>query len=166
MVHTVTYLIVGLLAYRLFNYKALIADSTSNMRPETHPLVRAGTLFQPIRGFLFGIVFYLLSSVLFSQANGWLVMWVMLVVVGIISTFAPAPCSIEGFIYTKMQGGRGWLGMLEILLQSFLLSFITYYWVNHPEHAWLTWTLYALFVIALVMPGLGLLAGKAKSKTR
>jgi len=99
IVHTLTYFIVGLLSYKLFHYQTFIADSASNIRPATHPFVRAGVQFQPIRGFLFGIAFYLLSNVLFSQANGWLIMWVMLVVVGIFSPFAPAPASIEGFIY-------------------------------------------------------------------
>jgi len=157
IVHTLTYFIVGLLAYRFFNYKTFIADSASNMRPTTHPFVRAGVLFQPIRGFLFGIVFYLLSNVLFLQANGWLIMWVMLVVVGIFSPFAPAPASIEGFIYTQTHKGKSWLGLLEILLQSFLLSFITYYWVNHPTYFLLSWMLSVIFILALVLPIIGLL---------
>ncbi len=163
IVHTLTYFIVGLIAFKLFNYTAVLADPTHNMRPATHPLVRAGILFQPIRGFLFGIVFYLLSSILFLQANGWLIMWVMLIVVGILSTFSPAPASIEGFIYTKSAFGKNSFGILEILAQSFLLSFITYYWVNHPDIAWLSWTLSVLFIIALVLIVFGLLASKAKS---
>jgi len=69
MVHTLTYFLVGVAAYRLFRYKEVLADL--NMRPATHPLVRAGVLFHPVRGLLFGIVFYLLRDVLFIQPNGW-----------------------------------------------------------------------------------------------
>jgi hypothetical protein len=50
-------------------------------------------------GFEFWVYFYLLRNAFFLENNDWLVMWATLVVIGIISTFAPAPDSIEGFIY-------------------------------------------------------------------
>ncbi len=164
IVHTLTYFIVGLTAFKLFNYTAVLSDPTRNMRPATHPLVRAGILFQPIRGFLFGIVFYFFRDILFHQGNGWLIMWVVLVFVGIFSTFAPAPSSIEGFIYTKSGYRRNWGGLVEILTQSLLLSIITYYWVVYPENAWLNWTFGALFVVAMTLSALGLLASKFISR--
>ena len=158
VVHTLTYFVVGMAAYRLFRYKEVLADL--NMRPATHPLVRAGVLFQPVRGLLFGVVFYLLRDILFFQPNGWIVIWVMLVLIGIVSTFAPAQGSIEGLIYTQTQRTRSWLGLIEILVQSLLLSIITYYWVNYPAYGWLNWTLYSIFFLAMVLPLLGLLAGR------
>ena len=124
----------------------------SFMRQTNDPLTRAGILFQPIRGILFGFVFYLLRDVLFRRKNGWLIMWTTLIVIGILSAFAPAPSSIEGLIYTKVPLTKGRLGGLaEVLSQSFLLSAITYYWVNHPEKRWLTWVLGSLFLIALAL---------------
>jgi len=95
VVHTVTYFIVGILAYTLFDYASLFAEPgySGFMRPTDDPLVTAGPLFQPIRGLLFGIVFYLLQDVLFGKRNGWLICWVTLVFVGILSTFAAAPGS-------------------------------------------------------------------------
>lgn len=85
VVHTVAYFFVGLLAFTLFNYSARFADPalSSFMRQTNDPLVAAGVLFQPLRGLLFGIVFYLLRDILFSTKNGWLVAWVTLVIVGI-----------------------------------------------------------------------------------
>ena len=165
-VHTVTYFVIGFIAYSLFKYKSTImADSTYGMRKATHPLVIGGVLFQPIRGFLFGVVFYLLKDSLFLQINGWLVIWVMLVVVGIISTFAPTPSSIEGFIYTKTTFGKSWFGLIEILAQSSLFSFTTFYWVNHPDDIWLNWLLYIVFIISIILPSLGLLANKLKTSS-
>jgi hypothetical protein len=167
VVHTVTYFTVGAIAFSLFNYSAGFAQPplSSFMRPTTEPLVRMGVVFQPIRGALFGLVFYLLQDVLFQRGNGWLVMWVTLVVVGILSTFGPAPGSIEGLIYTKIPFDNkvGLGGLAEILSQSFLLSVITYYWVNHPEKRWLTWLLAVLFAVVLILPALGLLANRAGS---
>jgi hypothetical protein len=158
--HTLTYFAVGLIAFSLFNYSAQFADPALRalMRQTDDPLVQAGVLFQPIRGVLFGLVFYLLRDVLFRQKNGWLTMWVTLVVIGIISTFGTAPGSIEGLIYTKVSFAGLWGGEVEVLSQSFLLSVLICYWVRRPEKRWLNWALGILFFIALLLPALGLFA--------
>lgn len=131
------------------------------MRQTDDPLARAGPLFQPLRGLLFGFIFYLLRDVFFLENNGWLVMWTNLVVVGIISTFAPAPGSIEGFVYTKLTPKKSGIGgMVEVLVQSFLLSTITYYWVTNFELLWLNRVLEILFIISIALPILGLFASK------
>jgi len=165
VVHTLTYFAVGLIAFSLFNYSARFADPalSSLMRQTDDPLVQAGVLFQPIRGVLFGLVFYLLRDVLFRQKNGWLITWITLVVIGIISTFGTAPGSIEGLIYTRLAFMGLWGGLVEVLSQSFLLSVLIYYWVNHPEKRWLNWVLGILFLIALILPALGLLARQVSS---
>jgi hypothetical protein len=157
VIHTVTYFVVGIGAFYLFNYKATLRNPANNMKPATDSLVKAGVLFQPFRGILFGIVFYLLREVLFFRPNGWLVMWIMLAVVGIFSTFAPAGSSIEGFVYLKSGGGGNRGGLVEILTQSFLLSTMTYYWIAHPELTWLSWLLGASFIAAMALPMFGLL---------
>jgi hypothetical protein len=163
IVHTITYFFVGFLAFVFFDYRTRFADPalSSFLRQTDDPLVAAGPLFQPIRGLLFGFVFYLLREVLFGKEKGWLVMWVALVVIGIISTFGPAPGSIEGLIYTRVSFMALWGGLVEVLSQSFLLSAITYYWVNHPEKRWLNWVLGVLFLIVLLLPALGLLVAQA-----
>jgi hypothetical protein len=165
IVHTVTYFIVGLIAYSLFDYSSSFADPalSSLMRPTTDPIVQAGVLFQPIRGILFGLVFYLLRDVLFQKQYGWLITWITLVVIGIYSTFGTAPGSIEGLIYTKTSFDSLWGGGFEVWTQSFLLSVLTFYWVNYPEKKWLNWLFGVLFFVALVLPALGLLARFASS---
>jgi hypothetical protein len=95
---------------------------------------------------------------MFGQKNGWLIMWVVLVIVGILSPFGPAPGSIEGMIFTVLPlSSHISMGLLEVYLQSFLLSAIVYYWVNHPQKKWLTWVLGVAFFLALLFPTLGLL---------
>ena len=164
IVHTLTYFIVGATAFFVFNYKATLEHPANNMRSATDPLVRAGVLFQPLRGILFGIVFYLLRDVLFFRPNGWFVMWIMLVAVGILSTFAPAASSIEGFIYLKSSEGVNWGGLVEILIQSFSLSIISFYWIIHPKLTWLTWLLGILFIVAMALSTLGLLVNRKSIK--
>ena len=157
--HTVTYFLMGLLAFFIFDYTTQYSETSLNllMRPTTEPIVMAGPLFQPIRGFLFGIAFYLLREVFFGKKLGWLTMWIVLVIIGILSPFGPAPGSIEGMIFTVLPLSSHMMGQLEVYLQSFLLSIIMFYWVNHPEKKWLTWVLIAAFCLVLFLPTLGLL---------
>ncbi|MEE9161719.1 MAG: hypothetical protein V3U35_02000 [Candidatus Neomarinimicrobiota bacterium] len=162
VVHTVTYFIVGSLAFTIFDYGARFAEAglSTFMRPTSDPLVMAGPLFQPIRGALFGLVFYLLRNEFFGKPNGWVTMWIVLVMVGIFSTFGPSPGSVEGFIFTTVPISSQLFGLIEILAQSLLLSFVLFYWVEHPEKRWLTWTLGVAFILVLVLPALGLLVGQ------
>jgi hypothetical protein len=159
VVHTVTYFLMGLLAATLLDYGTRFADPTLSllMRQVDSPWVMAGPLFQPIRGLLFSVVFFLLREVFFGRRNGWLVLWLVLAIVGVFSTFGPTPGSIEGLLYTNLPLWSHYFGLPEVLLQSLLLSAILFYWVNHPEKRWLTWVLGGAFVLCMVFPLLGLL---------
>ena len=161
--HTVTYFIVGLLASLLLDYARFFAESSLSliMRPTSDPWVMAGPLFQSVRGLLFGIVFYLLREPFFERKNGWLVMWLVLVVVGIIGVFGPAPGSVEGMIYTVFPLSVHLRSLPELLLQSLFLSLLLFYWINHPEKRWLNWVMGFAFALVMALPLLGLLAGAA-----
>lgn len=161
VVHTVTYFLVGLLALILLDYSTQYAETSLSllMRQTTHPLVIAGPLFQPIRGALFGIAFYLLRKVVFQEKYGGLITWAILLIFGILSPFGPAPGSIEGLVFTTLPLSAHLTGQIEIYTQSLLLALVTVYWVNHPEKKWLTWVLIGLFSLTLLFPILGLLAG-------
>ncbi len=161
--HTVTYFIVGLLASLLLDYARFFAESSLSliMRPTSDPWVMAGPLFQSVRGLLFGIVFYLLREPFFERKNGWLVMWLVLVVVGIIGVFGPAPGSVEGMIYTVFPLSVHLRSLPELLLQSLFLSLLLFYWINHPEKRWLNWVMGIAFALVMALPLLGLLAGAA-----
>jgi hypothetical protein len=164
IVHTLTYFIVGFTAFTVFNYTATLSHEKSNMRPATDILVRAGVLFQPVRGVFFGIIIFLLKDILILHSNGWLITWLMFVIVGILGTFAPAASSLEGLIYLKQGIGTNWGGLIEILTQSFLLSVITFFWVNNPDLNWLNWTIGIPFLLSLLLPTLGLLSGQKETK--
>ena len=163
VVHTVTYFIMGLLASTILDYGAWYAGETlrSFMRQTSDPMVMAGPLLQPIRGLLFAVVFYLLRDAFFGRKYGWLVMWVTLVIVGILSPFGPSPGSIEGMIYTILPLPMHLKGWPEVILQALFFSLLLTYWVNHPGVKWLTWLLIAVFVVIMVLPALGLLVGQA-----
>ena len=155
--HTLSYFLMGLLAFNLLHYaEAYVTGALAGyMRPTTDRLVMAGPLFQPIRGVVFALAFYPLRSVLFGRKNGWLIMWWTLVALGILSTFGPAPASIEGVIYTQLPF-PGWRDYVEIVPQALLLSGILFYWVQHPEKKWLSWVLGILFFVFMALPAIGL----------
>jgi hypothetical protein len=160
VVHTVTYFLVGLLSFIFLDYSTKYADPIVSglMRQTNDPLVAAGPIFQLVRGFLFGIVFYALREIIFLQKRGWLTLWLVLTVVGILAPFAAAPSSIEGMLYTVLPLWFHMANFPEILIQSGVLAFLTHYWVNHPEKEWLGWIFGIILAIVILMSLLGTLS--------
>ena len=161
VVHTVTYFVLGILAFFMLDYSGLFAQAgiSQYMRPTTDRIVMAGPLFQPVRGLLLGVILYFLRESFFQRPKGWLPLWATLVVVGILSPYGAAPGSIEGLIYTKLPLYFHIKGLPEVLIQTLLFSAVLFYWVNHPERKWLSWSLGVLFFLLLLGPILGLLVG-------
>jgi hypothetical protein len=81
---------VGLVAFSVFHYSEDLAGQTW-MRQTNDPLVALGVALQPVRGVLFALAFYPLSEALFGRKNGWLVIWLLLVTLGIFSIYGEAP---------------------------------------------------------------------------
>ena len=162
--HTITYFIAGVLALVLFRYEEQFADPdfAYPMRQIDDIWVYAGPLFQPLRGLLFGLIFYTLRSVLFRPRDGWLLIWALLVVVGILNTFGPAPGSIEGMIYTTPSVWSHIKGLPETLFQTLLLSVILWYWVRNPQKRWLTWVMVAVFFVIVLMSVMGILVATGR----
>jgi hypothetical protein len=161
IVHSVSYMLMGIIASTYLNYKEAYAVSYMAcwMRQFGDPLLTAGPLFQPLRGVVFALAFYPLREVLFNKKYGWAVMWWLLVAIGILSPFGPPPGSIEGMVYTVIPIAEQVRGYLEIIPQAFLLAVGVTYWVNHRDKKWLNWILGFLFVLTVVFPILGILAG-------
>lgn len=160
LVHTVTYFLIGLLSFLFLDYSARYADPAVAvaLRQTDHPLVKAGPLFQVLRGFLFGIAFYAIRDVIFPKQRGWLTLWLVLLTVGIFSPFSSAPGSIEGVVYSTLPLWFHIMSLPELIVQSFLLAFLTHYWVNHSEKRWLSILFGTLFVIIVLLALLGVLS--------
>jgi len=161
--HTISYGLVGSLAFTFLNYPEEFArpELACWMRQTSDPVVMAGLLFQPIRGLVFALVFYPLRELLFTGKHGWLLMWWTLVGLGILSTFGPAPGSIEGMVFTTIPIRSQLTGWLEIVPQALLFSGILCYWVGHPKKRWLNWTLSSVLVLFLFLVVLGLVVTKS-----
>lgn len=158
IVHTITYMLMGIFAFKVLNYARAFSSAAlaGFMRPISHPLIAAGPMLQPIRGLIFALAFFPLRSSFFGKRNGWLTLWWTLIALGILSTFGPAPSSIEGMIFTVVPITLS--GYVEIVPQAFLLSAILFYWVNNPQKKWLSWLLGTCFCIVILMSAAAYLA--------
>jgi magnesium-transporting ATPase (P-type) len=158
--HSITYMIMGALAYHFLHYADFINNPCSGMRPVTSLWMILGVPLQVFRGVLFASVFYFFREQLFGRKNGWLLMAWLLIGVGILGTFAAPAGSLEGFIYTTTPVWMQVRGYLEIVTQALLLSALLCYWVNHAEKKWMNWTLSVAYVICAGLPLLSLVAPK------
>lgn len=160
VVHTLTYFCAGVLAYNLGDYETTFSQPPLSyfMRPTSDPWIMAGPLLQPVRGVIFALAFYPLRDVLFGRQHGWMILWWLLVALGVLSTFGPAPGSVEGLLYTIVPPFSQLLGLWEVLLQSLLLSAVLVYWVRHPGKRWMTWTLAIAFTVVMLLLAAGLAA--------
>jgi hypothetical protein len=162
VVHTVTYVAAGVVAFLVLDYASWFADPrvAAYMRQTNDPMVMAGPLFQPIRGLLFGVVFFVLRDVVFRPRTGWRALWLTLLIVGILSPFGPTPSSIEGLVYTTWPLAWHLRGLPETVIQSLLLASILHAWVTRPVGRWVSVTLGIAFAAALILPAGGLLVGR------
>ncbi len=159
VIHTITYFLVGMFAASFLDYSAFFArpEMACWMRQIDDPMIMAGPLFQPIRGFIFALAFYPIRKSLFSRRNGWLIMWWILVALGTLSTFGPAPGSVEGMIYTVIPIPEQLRGWLEVIPQALFFSLGLFYWVKNPDKKWLNGLFGTIFVLLLLFSVLGLL---------
>lgn len=157
VVHTVTYFIMGILALTLLEYRQGFSEGALQgyMRQVDEPIIALGPALQFMRGILFAVAFYPLREILFGRKNGWLITWLLLVMLGILSTFGPAPGSVEGLLYTNVPVIVQLSGWLEVIPQALLFSIILHHWVNHPEKKWLAWVLGGIYVLVFVAGILG-----------
>lgn len=117
-----------------FAVRVTTLHSATYMRPFDSPLVRLGPFLQPLRGLLFAIGVWPLRRFLLDEKHGWLILWNIFIVFGILSTPAAAPCFIEGMLYTRLPLRYHLLGLPEIALQTLAFSAALLWWDRRPMH--------------------------------
>lgn len=157
VIHTITYMVMGAFAYNFFHYEQFLNNPCSGMRPVTSMWVLMGGPLQIVRGVLFASIFYAFRGQLFGRKYGWLLVAWLLVGLGILGTFGAPDGSLEGFIYLNHPILLQLRSYVEIVTQAVLLSALLCYWVNRPRK-WMNWTFGSLYVLAVGLPLLGLLA--------
>ncbi|MBN2444008.1 MAG: hypothetical protein JXJ04_21780 [Spirochaetales bacterium] len=128
VIHSVTYLLCGLLLHQIFDYASIFTiDVIKNyMRPVSDPVAMAGPFLQPIRGLLFALGLWIIKPVWISKKQGWLVIWGVIFIFGILNTPAAAPSSIEGYIYSRFPLWYHLMGYVEVGIQTLLFSILLF----------------------------------------
>jgi hypothetical protein len=134
--HMVTYMIVGLLAYKTMDYPSQFSEECSIMIPTDSPRVALGPSLQVVRGLIFALVLYPFRRVFLDEDRGWLKLWGLFLGLAILSTAGPAPGSVEGMIYTKAAIGGQIIGLWEVVLQTLVMSVLLVLWHRRPGRAW------------------------------
>jgi hypothetical protein len=147
--HMVTYMIVGLLAYKIMDYPAQFADECSIMVPTDSPRVALGPALQVIRGLIFTLALYPFRRVFLDEQHGWLKLWGLFLGFAILSTAGPAYGSVEGMIYTKAPIAGQIIGLWEVVLQTLAMCVLVVMWHRKPSRTWgiVMGTLAALVVL-------------------
>jgi hypothetical protein len=132
--HTLTYLAFGVVMANVLGYAELFQRAVVRdymLAIGAHSVV-AGPLMQPVRGLVFAIGLWPLRGLLVAGRRGWLVLWGLLVTIGIVSTPAASPGSIEGMLYTRLPMWYHLIGYPEIVLQTLAFSVWLVWWERQP----------------------------------
>lgn len=134
IIHTLTYMIAGILAASLLDYKSvfelpIIGDY---MVPYGKESVVWGPYIQPVRGLIIGLVLLPFRPFLGNTRYGWFYIWLIMAGIGIAATPSAAPGSIEGIIYTKLPLWFHFFGLTEVLLQTFVFSIFVHLYLRYP----------------------------------
>jgi hypothetical protein len=135
VVHTATYFIFGIIMSNVFDYgeifkREIIRDY---MLPMDEHNIILGPFLQPVRGLIFAIGLWPIRSFLIEKKRGWLILWGLLVTIGILSTPAAAPSSLEGVVYSKLPMWYHLMGLPEITIQTLLFSIWLVWWERQTE---------------------------------
>lgn len=128
--HMATYFVFGIIMSNVFNYgevfqREIIRDF---MLPIDQHNVLLGPFLQPVRGLIFAIGLWPIRNVLIEKKRGWLILWGLLVTLGILSTPAAAPSSIEGLLYSRLPLWYHLMGLPEVMLQTLVFSIWLVWW--------------------------------------
>ena len=130
VLHMLTYFVFGILGSNVFDYKEIFSQPVIReyMLPMAERNMWLGPFLQPVRGLVFAIGLWPLRGLLLEKKRGWLILWGLLVTIGIISTPAAAPSSLEGMLFTRIPMWYHLLGLPEICLQTLLFSIWLVWW--------------------------------------
>jgi hypothetical protein len=150
--HVVAYFVAGLLAFNFLRYDTLFETGTMKllMKPTTDPLVAFGTFLQIIRGGIMALVLFPFRKVFLNEKYGFIKLGILILGLSVLSTFAAASGSLDGFIYTKMSFAEQIIGYPEAII--WISLFVTILWSFYKfERKALKITMAVVFILICLM---------------
>ena len=128
--HVVTYLVCGLIFMNLMGYAQAFKENEYfvHFRPLNSPIVRAGILFQFLRGGLFAFILYPFRKIVVKSRYGWLMLFGVIWGMTSIGAVNASPGSIEGLIYTEVSIKEHLIGLPEVIVQAISFSILFWLW--------------------------------------
>ncbi|MBN2174552.1 MAG: hypothetical protein JW731_10485 [Bacteroidales bacterium] len=126
------------------------------MKPTTAPIVALGPCLQIVRGLIMALVLLPVRKAFTEERYGFLKLGLLIFGLSVLSTFAAAFGSVDGFIYTKLSFLEQIVGYPEAFLWIFL--FITILWVLYKfEKKTINIIVLVLLVLIVLMSTAGYL---------
>lgn len=151
--HVIAYFIAGLFAMNFFNYDEWFSNSTYSlfMRPITEPVIAlGGGVLQIIRGIIMALVLLPIKKVFIEEKYGFLKLGLLIFGLSVLSTFAAASGSVDGFIYTKLSFTEQIIGYPEAIL--WISLFVGLLWTFYKfEKKAINITAVVLLVLIILM---------------
>ena len=115
--HTIAYFIAGVLAMNIMDYANFFSlEINSFMRPLEAPIIGIAPLLQIFRGFCIGLILLPLRKTFFEDKRCLLKLGLLMIGFSLLFTFAAAPGSFEGFIYTIIPVKNQIIGYPEAIV--------------------------------------------------
>lgn len=135
VIHLLSYLVAGAVFSAVLDYQRLFQQPVIRdyMLPVGSTSLTLSLGLQLVRGGVLGLVLLPFRAALAATRWGWVHLWLLMVGIGIVSTPAAAPSSIEAVIYTRLPLWYHALGLPEILSQTLVFSWLVHLYLRHPD---------------------------------
>lgn len=157
--HVITYFAAGLLAFTIFDYHTLYAETELRylMRSTESAWVAAGPALQVVRGLLFAIVLWPFADRLISERRGGVHLYGLLLGLAVLGTAGPSPGSLEGLYFTTLPLPIHLVGLPEVVVQTGLFAAMLVGWCRKPAR-WMNVAASVAVVLIVLMSTAGMLA--------
>jgi len=161
--HVIAYFIAGILASQVLYCQDWFLNGvlSSVMRPANAPIVVLGICLQVIRGLIMALVLLPMRRVFIEGKYGFLIFWLLIVGLSVISTFAAAQSSMDGFIYMKISLMEHIIGYPVAILWISLFTGILWVLYKYEKKA-INIIAIVLFVLIVLMSTAGYFAVLSK----
>ena len=135
--HTIAYFFAGIFALLVVDYETWFSEGSisSFMLPTDAPIVALGPSLQIIRGIIMALVLLPIKKVFIDTEYGFIKLWFLIMGLSVLSTFAAAMGSIDGFIYTNVPIIEQIMGYPEALLWATIFTGILWIFYKFERKA-------------------------------
>ena len=161
--HTIAYFIAGILAMSIMDYKHLFStEYFSFMRPIDAPIIPLFMGLQIFRGLLIALILLPLQKTFFEEKHGLLKLGLVMIGFSLLFTFAAAPGSFEGFLYTIIPFQYQIIGYPESIIYFSLFLLLLHISNKYGQKKIVTILaiIFVLLIILMSMAGYLVSSGK------